>query len=204
MKKRSLWCSFLLVSLLVLGGLGTGCSADRLEEVDSAQAGTISSALTGVATQVQAQAALEFKNARPSGNASQVPMAGGWFTGTLEQFTVQGELKQGSGGGSISVSGQGGLNNKSLAISLSITLNDWTSGDLVLSGTITLTFSFSLSGSLSTQAVVSGLVHVKGLVDSHPELALPATVDLKVETQNLQVKVCGSVAHHTVGQGSCE
>ncbi|TNE43365.1 MAG: hypothetical protein EP343_33855 [Deltaproteobacteria bacterium] len=199
MMLKSLW-----VGLLCVGFFAVGCSADRLEEVDSTQAGTISSALVGATTQVQWQAIAKFKEARPKDNASKVPFEGDWFTGTLEQFTVKGEVSQDSGGGSISVTGQGGLDNKSLAISLPVTLNNWKSNELTLSGTLTLTFSLSMEGAVATQTTLSGMVYVTGLLNDRPNMALPATIDLKVETKNLQVNVCGSVAHHSVGQGVCD
>lgn len=181
-----------------------GCSSGGGVE-DASQAATISAAMVDASSSVQSEVTVQINQWRATVNQNPKPTHA-WVTGTLQEFQVKGTVTNPKGGGTAEVSGQGSYATQDLSVSMQMTLTDWVHGSLTISGTITSTVELKTSGGVggtSSKTSVKGALLVKGLNSRLPNVAVPVTIQIDVQTSGASVTVCGQVGAYTVGVGKC-
>ncbi len=159
--------------------------------MDAGSAARVEAALAAATSQLQGKLSAEL-----SALSNQVPgvpgVPGGLLKGDAAKFDVDGVISS-TLGGTMKLSGKGVKEAGGYTITLTATLNKYSSAQVALDGELKVTYQLKSLMPLSLKVQVKGAVQASGAATGK------ANIDLSFDVSDSDTRVCGKVAGHDFG-----
>lgn len=194
---RLTWITTPVLALLFVSPTACGGGGDQGSTLTEAEARAIATASVDTATRAHNETFLRMGGKKRD-------EAGLSVRGTPANFTIEGAIAQGEGGGRVAVSGSGGALGDGYQVDLTTTYDAWRvaseEGDLTVDGALRLHFAIVKPLPPELTLTLGGNLEVareQGATES-------LHVDVRARVGAAGASLCGEVGGHALDGGGCD